>query len=69
MDAAEKNVLRPLLGGCELRQLEAVADEVGEPNHLISLIVMTEDDQLLSKPELSMVNPGLNRCVGELSVS
>ena len=60
--AAEDDVLGALLRGGKLGQLEGVALEVGEPYHLVSLVVMSEYDKpvrqfraRLEDPEIELI--------------
>ncbi len=66
VDAGKDDVLRPgllhPLGG-ELAELEAVAGEVGIPDHLVLLVVVSEDNQLV--PHLGLAR---RDGVGELVV-
>ena len=47
--AAEDDEVGLGLAGAVLREAERVADEVGELDHLVALVVMAEDDQTASR--------------------
>jgi hypothetical protein len=56
-----------LLGG-KLGELEAVAGEIGERDHVIPLVVMAENDEPSSKPVLELPDAGAQLISGELGI-
>jgi hypothetical protein len=66
--AAEDDVLRrPLLRRAAC-QLERVAGVVGELDHLVSLIVMTEDEQALAQVRLGRRDPLVHLGIGQAEI-
>ena len=57
VDAAEDDALRTLLTGGELRELERVAAEIGEPDDLVPLVVVAENDRPLAEPSARFRDP------------
>ena len=49
VDAAEHDGLGRALRSGELRQLQRVADRVGELDHFVALVVMAENDQTIAE--------------------
>ena len=68
MDAAEDDELGvvPVRGGA--RELQRVAGEVGELDHLVALVVMAEDDDALAERRLGGGDPRVHLVVGEAQV-
>jgi hypothetical protein len=59
VDAAEQDELGVALGGGQLGQLVAVAPEVGELDDLITLVVVSEDDQPVAELGAQRADPGI----------
>src|SRR5262245_27973878 len=57
VDAAEEDQIGVAAAGGLLRELKGVAAEVGEPDDLVALVVVAEDDELLA--ELAFERPDL----------
>jgi hypothetical protein len=69
VDAAEHDVvgLRPARG-CA-RELQRVADVVGELDHLVALIVVAQDHAALAQRGLRLRDPGVELVVREAEIA
>ena len=68
VDAAEDDVVSLMLPGGVLRELERVAGDVGELDHLVALVVMAEDDEPIAEGGASGGNAHVELVVGETEV-
>ena len=68
VDAAKENVFCVGSGGGVLRELIAVPGEIGEPKHLVTLIVVTKKNDVGTKALTCRSDACVHGVVGELEV-
>ena len=68
VDAAEDDELRLAARGDGARELQRVADEVGELDHFVALIVVAEDHEPIAERPLGGGDPRVHLVVGQAQV-